>query len=175
MAAYGVGYDTPDLRRFWLELKAQYIAYPDHNRAAFHVLDSNRGHTPYTRLSALEQVRAATNRLRLSNELASQSGHIVEPALTSLAQMKPSTMTPNYMHIWQKVRANIQMFEYKLGREEVLKVIKVNAVRIFAQITSSEFTVPGIQVKFQVLRMIWHKIWIGIASPTKSNRRPTIL
>lgn len=62
VAPYHDRYYTLELSQFWKELKPQYIAVPDHNHNMFHVLDRNRLHMPYARLTTSEKFQAATNR-----------------------------------------------------------------------------------------------------------------
>lgn len=82
------------LSQFWKELKPQYIADPDNNRNMFHVLDGNRLHMSYARLTTSEKFQAATNRLQISKESAAQLCHIVQAGQTSsLDLIKPLPMT----------------------------------------------------------------------------------
>lgn len=67
VASYRDVYIILERKRFREKLKAHYIADPDDTCATFHVLGSNRRHTAYAQWTALKQLQADTNRLRIAN------------------------------------------------------------------------------------------------------------
>lgn len=132
-------YEITELRRFWHELKSQYIADPDHNLAAFHVLDRNRSHTKHAGTSTLEQVKEAKNRIRVANELVAQLRHIVEPAQTSLGPNQHINHEAESLAYMAKRTNKYTGVRIQNGARGNNEGDQINAVSFIAQVTPSMF------------------------------------